>query len=193
MTDELRTRLSDMSTDELVAILRFRDQEQWRPEVFPLVEAILKDRGLSTADLTSVEEVPADIPELETLESIASFPTALEANLCRMALQEAEIDAWLSTEHLAGVAPPLGLAIGVDVMVRPSSVEAAREILSGIQDGVAALPEDREVCPRCSSTDTEHQQTTDRVATVSGWLLASMPLAQHVWRWKCRACGYEWE
>ena len=45
MTDDLRGRLNVMATNELVAILECRDLDQWRPEAFPLVDAILKERG----------------------------------------------------------------------------------------------------------------------------------------------------
>lgn len=49
MTDDLRGRLNAMATTELVAILQGRDLNEWRPEVFPLVDAILKERGENPA------------------------------------------------------------------------------------------------------------------------------------------------
>jgi len=47
VTDDLRNRLNAKLTSELVEILREQDPEEWRPEVFPLVEAILQERALT--------------------------------------------------------------------------------------------------------------------------------------------------
>jgi hypothetical protein len=49
---ELRERLELLSTGELVAILETLDLERWRPEVFPVVEGILRDRGLDVAGIS---------------------------------------------------------------------------------------------------------------------------------------------
>ena len=43
MTDDLRARLEELPTGELLAALRDRDLEEWRPEAFPLIEAILAE------------------------------------------------------------------------------------------------------------------------------------------------------
>jgi hypothetical protein len=193
MVDDLRARLNEMATRDLVAVLRSHDLEEWRPEVFPLVQAILDERGVDIDTVEVGDQTPTEGAGDEHLESVASFATAMEANLCRMALQEAEIDAWLSTEHLAGVAPSLGLAIGVDVLVRPATADAAREVLASIEAGAAALPQEPEPCPRCKSTATAHVQHPDRVSTVSSWFLIGMPFPQHLWRWTCKACAHEWE
>ena len=48
----------------------------------------------------------------------------MNASLFRMALGEAGIQAWLTTEHLAGVAPHLGLAVGVLVACARDEPEA---------------------------------------------------------------------
>jgi hypothetical protein len=193
VTDELRERLSTRPTDELVEILREQDTEEWRPEVFPLVEAILQERGVDTEAAKAAGPLPRDVLEFAAVQPVVTLNTSLEANLCRMALVEAGIEAWLSTEHLAGVAPPLGVAVGVDVLVRSENVEAARELLAELDTGAAALPVEPEPCPRCSSVETEHHRAPDRVSAVSGWALAGVPLPAGVWRWKCHGCGHEWE
>ena len=36
-----------LNDQELLAIIREHDEEQWRPEVFDIVGAILKNRGVS--------------------------------------------------------------------------------------------------------------------------------------------------
>jgi hypothetical protein len=80
--------------------------------------------------------------DFEALSTIATFSTAVEAHLCRMALEEATIPCWLFNDHLAGVHVPLGMAIGVSVRVRPEDAEAAREILEAVRAGEMAAPED---------------------------------------------------
>jgi hypothetical protein len=92
---------------------------------------------MARGDLATMTAEQQDTPE-----AVATLGSALEANLCRMALAEAGIEAWLSTENLAGIAPPLGLTMGVDVLVRPESAAAARELLAAIRSGAAALPDD---------------------------------------------------
>ncbi len=192
MEEDLRARLEEMSTADLVAVLRSQNVEEWRPEVFPLVEAILSQRGV---DVVALKPARAGLEETDyaPVESVASFSTALEANLCRMALEEAQIHAWLSTEYLADVAPHLGLAIGVDVLVRKDVADAAREVLASIKTGAAALPSEGEPCPKCQSEQTERLQATDRGATIGAGRLAGTPLPEHDWRWTCGTCGHEWE
>jgi hypothetical protein len=193
MTDELRARLQAMSTPELVEILERRDAEQWRPEVFPLVEAILAERGVDrpTAVASAVALEPPD--EDETLERVASLGSSLEANLCRMALQEAGIEAWLSTEHLGGIAPPLGVAVGLHVLVSSQRAAEAREVLAAVEAGAVEIPEESEICPRCSSPEAEHRRVTDRAMAVTAFLVTHVPLATGHWLWKCSQCGHEWE
>jgi len=191
VTDDLRSRLARLPTEELVEILRAQDLENWRPEVFPIVEALLRERVVDPA-LVPREEAPPQA-DFESLEPVASFGDAMEAKLCRMALGEAGIEAWLSTEHLAGVAPPLGLAIGIDLLVRPEMVAAAREVLASLAAGEAALPEENESCPRCQSSETEHIEGVDRGVAVANFVLVGYPRPHPVWRWKCNACGHEWE
>jgi hypothetical protein len=193
MADDLRARLDEMSTAELVAVLRSQNVEEWRPEVFPLVEAILAQRGVDVDGLKAARAVQTEETEYAPVESVAAFSTALEANLCRMALEEAQIDAWLSTEYLADVAPHLGLAIGVDVLVRRDAADAAREVLASIKTGAAALPNEGEPCPKCQSNQTERLQATDGGATIGSRIVAGVHLPQHDWRWKCGSCGHEWE
>ncbi len=193
MTDELPDRLKAMPTGELVQILRDHDVDEWRPEVFPLVEAILRERGVDTHAVADLGPSPHQTVELGGLETVASLRTALEANLVRMALEEAGIDAWLSTENLASIAPPLGFATGVDVLVRPDTATAAREVLADVEAGARRLPEEVEVCPQCGGHETEHVRKTDRLSAVAGWVFAATPIPAVAWRWKCRCCSFEWE
>lgn len=80
--------------------------------------------------------------DFEALVPIATFSTAVEAHLCRMALEEAGMACWLFNDHLADVHVPLGMAIGVSVRVRPEDAAAAREVLEAVRAGEMAAPED---------------------------------------------------
>jgi hypothetical protein len=55
---ELRERLGLLPTAELVGILEGLDAEEWRPEVFPLVEGILRERGLDVAGMAGRRREP---------------------------------------------------------------------------------------------------------------------------------------
>jgi hypothetical protein len=182
-----------MPTAELVAILRGQDAMEWRPEVFPLVETILQERGVDTTAVKAAGPPAADTLEFAALEAIASFRSQLSASLCRMALAQAGIEAWLSTENLAAISPPLGLAIGVDVLVRPENANLARKLLAEFESGGRPVPEESQSCPRCGGTDTEHARRVGRLSAVAGWALAGTPIPMVAWRWKCKHCGHEWE
>jgi hypothetical protein len=41
MNTELRSRLDQLTTEELIEVLRVHDLNEWRPEVFPIVASIL--------------------------------------------------------------------------------------------------------------------------------------------------------
>jgi hypothetical protein len=194
VSDDLRERLDQLPTNELEEILRDHDTEEWRAEVFPLVEAILQARGVDTTAVKALGPLPKEALEFVPVKVATSLGTLVEANLCRMALVEAGIEAWLSTEHLSGVAPPLGFAIGVDVLVRPENVAAARSVLASLEAGAAALRYEPEPCPGCGSLETEHRREgADRITALSDWATVGVPLPGGVWRWKCNACGREWE
>ena len=142
MTDDMRARLEQLPTGELLAILRDRDREEWRPDAFPLVEAILRERGVDVPAALESLRAAATYVDFEALTEIATFSTSVDAHLCRMALEEAEIPCWLFNDNLAGVHVPLGMAIGVSVRVRPEDADAAREILEAVRSGATAAPGD---------------------------------------------------
>jgi hypothetical protein len=110
-----------------------------------------------------------------------------------MALADSGIEAWLPTEYLAGVSPNLGLAIGLDVLVRDEDASRAREVLRDVAQGNAALALDPEPCPGCGSAETEYVPQPDRANAIGGYLLAGIPRPAVQWRWVCGACGQEWE
>jgi hypothetical protein len=166
---------------------------EWRAEVFPLVEAILQERGVDTRAVKAAGPPPTDTVEFAALVPVASFRSQLSASLCRMSLAQAGIEAWLSTENLAGISPPLGLAIGVDMLVRPESVSLARDLLAELETGAGRVREESQTCPRCGGTDTERLRRVGRLSAVAGWALAGTPIPMVDWRGKCKRCGHEWE
>jgi hypothetical protein len=192
VTDELQDRLRDKPTAELVAILRAQDTTEWRPEVFPLVETILQGRGVDTEAVKAAGPPPTETVEFAGLECVASYRTQIAASLCRMALAQAGIEAWLATENLAGISPPLGLALGVDVLVRPESASLACKLLAEF-DAARRVPEEPQVCPQCGGTNSEHLRRVGRLSAVAGWALAGTPMPMVDWRWHCKHCGHEWE
>jgi hypothetical protein len=142
VTDELRATLAEMPTGELLRVLQDRDLDEWRPEAFPLIEAILAERQVDVAAALESLRAAATYVDFEALTTIATFSTSVDAHLCRMALEESEIPCWLFNDNLAGVHVPLGMAIGVSVRVRPEDAEAAREILEAVRSGATAAPEE---------------------------------------------------
>jgi hypothetical protein len=193
VTDDLRARLEQLPTGELLAVLRDRDLEEWRPEAFPLVEAILRKRHVDVAAALESLSAAATYVDFEALTEIATFGTSVDAHLCRMALEEAEIPCWVFNDHLAGVHVPLAMVIGVSVRVRPEDESAAREILEAVRSGVTAAPEDPVPCPRCEGAETLRERTIDRLSTIGAWSIAGTPAAQSEWRYRCSACGHVWD
>src|SRR5690349_12768702 len=99
--EALRESLEQQSTEELVAILRNRDEEQWRPEVFPIVESILAARGVSPDDVEAEGPEGKDVLEMQDLVAIERFFTPVDAQTRRMALEEAGIPAWVTDETIS--------------------------------------------------------------------------------------------
>jgi DNA-directed RNA polymerase subunit RPC12/RpoP len=192
VTDDMRARLEQLPTGELLAILRDRDPEEWRPEAFPLVEAILAARHVDVPAALENLRAAAAYVDFEALTEVATFSTSVDAHLCRMALEEAEIPCWIFNDHLAGVHVPLAMVIGVSVRVRPEDEAAAREILEAVRAGAVAAPEEAAPCPRCG-TETVRKGRVDRIATLATALTTGPPLAQSKWEYRCTSCGHIWE
>jgi hypothetical protein len=193
VTEDLRGRLELLSTAELLEILSEHDLEEWRTEAFPIVEDILTARHVDVPAAVENLKAAAAYVDFQALSAIATFSTAVEAHLCRMALEEGGVQCWLFNDHLAGIHVPLGMAIGVGVRVRPEQAEAAREILAAVQSGPTATPGGSDRCPNCGSLDTTRTRKTDRPSTVFAWLLAGTPAPQSDWTSACSACGHRWE
>ncbi len=78
--DRLRKELEKRSSEELISILRNRDEEEWRPEVFKTVALVLKDRGISPEEVIAMGPEGTDVVESEPTVTIANFFSPLETS-----------------------------------------------------------------------------------------------------------------
>jgi hypothetical protein len=124
------------------------------------------------------------------LVAVAELRDGVRAGLCRMSLEACGIQAWLPTRHLGGVAPHLGIAVGLEVRVRSSEAEAARNELAA---GAAALSHEGTLCPRCGSPRFQFLGRPARARALLGYFVFGIPRPDVRWRWYCRACGKEWK
>jgi len=124
--------------------------------------------------------------------TVVTLRDSAKAQLLRMALEGAGIQAWLSTENLASVAPHLGIAIGIDVNVRHSDLLAARELMMSVESGEVALPEDSDLCPACGGSETERVSAPHRTGALLGQLFVGVPRPDIRWSWTCGRCGHSW-
>lgn len=148
MIDEAwaRRELGHRETEELVEILAARDEDEWRPEVFPLVEQLLAERGVDPAQAVAEHrrEPPAPEPlEIASPESarpvvLAEFEDEVEAGLCRMALAQEGIEARLRDPDGSGRR---------ELLVDESKADTARAVLEAAE--TADEPDEGFRCPSC--------------------------------------------
>jgi hypothetical protein len=138
-TETVRLELEQKSSDELISILRNRDEEEWSPEVFDVVAAMLKERGISPEEVVAMGPEGYDAVESAPTVTIATFFSPAEAHALRMALEEAGIPAWVADE--AG-GTSFGVGVGARLQVRAVDEEAARQIL--VAAPVATEPSEEE-------------------------------------------------
>jgi Putative prokaryotic signal transducing protein len=146
----VRRELEGLPTEELVEILRRHDEEEWQPEVFGIVEAVLRSRGVDPAQAAAAATDEAEEEEAGGLVSLESFTDPLEAQMCKMALESGGIPAWTSDER-GGVVPGFEneVLVTLEVLVRHSDEPAARELLESLGAEAAETGQSREACPSC--------------------------------------------
>jgi hypothetical protein len=170
--EKLRNELEQRSTDELISILRNRDEEEWRPEVFGVVATVLEGRGVSPEQVAAMGPEGIDVVEAEPTVTVATFFSPAEGHASRMALEEAGIAAWVMDE--AG-GTMYGVGIGVRLQVRAKDAHAAREVLSSSPISGEALPPEfaESPCPACGSRRVAPEARVDeadgREATRRKW------------------------
>jgi hypothetical protein len=188
--DHIREQMRLRETDELLEILEHRDTEEWRPEVFPLVEEVLGERGVDVArELGRATTVARARPTCE-LVTAALLPGSSDALAFRTALDHAGIASLEIRE-------PSAEAGGWQLLVHAEELEAAREILAELGESVApaedAEAESTEVpiaCARCGATDVTSAETHSAEAALER--LFGRPIAKCASAHRCRECDYGW-
>jgi hypothetical protein len=184
--EELARQLEQLATEELVAILRNRDEDEWRPEVFDVVAKILTSRGLSPREVEAMGPEGADVAESAPTVTVATFFSPAEAHGSRMALEEAGIRAWVADEAAGTM---YGFGVGARLQVRATDETIAREVLASPPAPSDALPAELSdpACPACGS----------RNVAPEAWVAedqADEPLSPHRRRWHyvCSECDEAW-
>ena len=122
---------------------------------------------------------------------IASFSTALHAQLARSRLEAAGIESLVTNEIGSTI-----IGGGVGLQVAEADVERARELLASPPPpengptGEATRP----ACVMCRSEDLEHADWPLLLRALRSLLLMAVPLPAEWFagkRLRCRNCGYE--
>ena len=182
--DDLARKLEGLSTEELISILRNRDEEEWEPAVFDVVSSILEGRGIAPADVAAMGPEGRDELGSAPTVTIATFFNPGEAHVSRMALEEAGIEAWVADE-VGGTM--YGVGVGSRLQVRATDEAAAREVLASPPAPVDALPADLAdpACRKCAS----------RNVAPEAWVAdddAQAGEANRRWHYVCSDCGEAW-
>jgi hypothetical protein len=133
-----------------------------------------------------------------SLVPVRTFRDPVDAHLQRVALEAADIPAFVADEHVVGVQWLYSTAIGgVKLLVDSEHVEAARRVLAVDSSfELAQVPESEiaptggDTCPSCGSTVVRTSPVFRRSLAVS--LLAGLPLFFWRKRWLCPSCGHSW-
>ncbi len=189
--DSIRREMEQRSTEELVSILRNRDEEEWRPAVFEIVASILDARGVSSQQVAALGPEGIDVVESRPLVTLARFFSPAEAHTARMALENAGLHAWVADETLG---TSYGLGVGARLQVWDSEADTARAVLAQEPATADELPADlaEPACPACGSR---------RVAP-EAWIVgesgeeAADPLdwgpSRRKWHYFCADCREAW-
>jgi len=182
--------MAERSDSELTAILASHGSGDWQPEVYPIVESILRSRGVeiekAVAEARADQERSKD-HDTDELVVVSTYLTPAEAHLCRTRLEQGGIEAFISDEQISAIHFGFAVAVGgIKVSVRSTDVAAASAILE-----MEPAPADAE-CPKCGSSEVVHTVRTDRPSTVSANLLLGVSPPQNEHASKCSQCGAEW-
>jgi putative signal transducing protein len=185
-TKDLRNELEEKPTAELVSILRNRDEEEWRPEVFDVVASILTARGVSPGAVIDMGPEGVDVVESAPTVTVARFFTPAECHAARMALEEAGIPAWVADEEGGTL---YGAGIGARLQVRLEDRDAAREVLAEAPVSAEGLPAElaEPPCPACGSKNVASEARPIETDAPSRW---GQP--RRKWYYVCSDCHTAW-
>ena len=132
--------------------------------------------------------------------TIAKFHTMGEAKLAQGKLTSAGIAAQVRDENMVNLHIAIALG-GIRLQVPDSQVVRALEVLDDFIPEISEMDEDGETdtiacCPECESLEIR-EIGTDGPRQIALWS-AAIPLPEFhqgelLRRWKCLACGYQWE
>jgi putative signal transducing protein len=134
----LRDRLDAMTTAKLVDIVKRHELDEWRPEVFPIVESILEGRGVDVVALKAQAERDAAVASEDPPAFLRVMDLADPAILAvaRSLLEEAGVPFFIRNEGTQNLFGGGQLGTGYNVftgppvlMVEPSRLDEVRELL----------------------------------------------------------------
>lgn len=180
--DEVRRSMDARPTEELVSILRNRDEEEWLPEVFDIVASVLESRGVSAREVLELGPEGVDIVEGQNLVTIGRFFSAIEAHAHRIALEQAGLHAWVHDESLSAT---YGMGVGARLQVRAEDEEAARVVLEAEPAPAFSMPPElaEPPCPKCGSSAVSQE-----AAVVD----SSVDPSRRQWQYTCESCDHVW-
>lgn len=134
---------------------------------------------------------------------IEQFDTSENAQLAKLDLEAANIDATIENEILASIGLFYTLpTCSVKLLVRESDAEQARQVLRDFKEKVIIETEDGAIsdideqddltCPVCGSHDVNYEAYS-RKWFFLGWFLFRFPLPKRSDRYMCRTCGRQWK
>jgi Putative prokaryotic signal transducing protein len=99
-------------------------------------------RRCSDCDVELVDQLPTEPQQRRSerddveLVVIRTYPTIIDAELAKTALESVGIDAMVRSDNQGGQSPGLTFTRGAELLVRADDVEAAEDILGveGIED-----------------------------------------------------------
>jgi hypothetical protein len=134
------------------------------------------------------EEKPAGPLEYRNLVTVGRFNLPIDAQMFRMSLESAGIDAVLQDENTIQVDMLLSNAIGgVRVQVAEEDVAAAQEIWAVNEARRADRATSPVTCPNCQS-----QKAISLPPEWSIWRILTLGMASSSKKWKCEDCGGEY-
>ena len=136
----------------------------------------------------------------DELITIAKFHTMGEAKLAQGKLNSAGIAARVRDENMVNLHMAIALG-GIRLQVPDSQVVRALEVLDDFTPESSETDEDNETdtiacCPECESLEIR-EVGADGPRQIALWS-AAIPVPEFhqgelLRRWKCLACGYQWE
>lgn len=141
----------------------------------------------------------------EEMVTIAKFMNLGEAKLAQGKLTSAGISAFVCDENMHAIGWHMGLALGgIRLQVPDSQLVRALEVLDDFapesageaDDGEPDDEEEVDCCPECDSLEIR-EVASRNPRQITLWSAAipfpELPFPENRRRWKCMACGFQWE